>query len=244
MSQLLSIIIPCLNEEENVEDVLRDVTSILNNSDINYEVIVVDDQSSDATLHRAEQWTKKNPEFNVRVLYKELHRRGYGAAVKYGLAFANGEFAIFVSADLVDPVNLIPKMYLELVSGCDVAQVSRYLEKNNSKTIPFSYKFFQFFYRIGVRVALGQYIPDSTYAFKMFRRSKILAMGVASNRFNISPEIMFKSILAGLKVSFISGSQGVRVGGVSKFKFHKEGIGFGMCLIRAWLHRNRLIYWF
>jgi dolichol-phosphate mannosyltransferase len=244
MNQLLSIIIPCLNEEDNVEDILSEVTSILKQSKISYEVIVVDDQSSDATLHYAEQWAKKNLECNVRVIYKELHRRGYGAAVKYGLAFAKGEFALFVSADLVDPIDLIPKMYSELVSGQDVVQVSRYLEKHNSKTIPFSYKFFQYFYRIGVRVALGQYIPDSTYAFKMFRRSKILAMGVAANRFNISPEIMFKSILAELNVSFISGSQGIRVGGESKFKFHKEGIGFGMCLIRSWLHRKRLIFWF
>lgn len=244
MKRLLSVIIPCLNEEENVENVLRDVINILKQASIDYEVIVVDDQSSDKTLYRAEQWANQHEDCNVRVVYKELHRRGYGAAVKYGLAFANGEFVIFVSADLVDPIDLIPRMYSELVNGCDVAQVSRYLDKNNSRTIPFSYKFFQFFYRIGVRVALGEYIPDSTYAFKMFHRSKILAMGVASNRFNISPEIMFKSILAGLNIKYISGSQGVRVGGVSKFKFHKEGIGFGMCLIRAWLHRNRLIFWF
>lgn len=244
MQPLLSVIIPCLDEEDNVADVLRSVTEMLINAGINYEVIVVDDQSIDATKHLAEQWAKEHSDRNVRVIYKELHRRGYGAAVKYGLAYANGEYAIFVSADLVDPINLIPQMYSDLQGGCDVAQVSRYLEKNNSQTIPFSYKFFQFFYRIGVRIALGQYIPDSTYAFKMFRRSKILAMGVASNRFNISPEIMFKCIIAGLNVRFISGAQGVRVGGVSKFKFHKEGIGFGMCLIRAWLHRNRLIFWF
>lgn len=244
MNPLLSVIIPCLDEEDNVENVLRDVTELLISADINYELIVVDDQSTDGTLSRAEKWAKEHPNCRVKVVYKELHRRGYGAAVKYGLAFAIGEYAIFISADLVDPIKLIPIMYTELKNGCDVAQVSRYLEKANSNTIPFSYKFFQFFYRIGVRVALGKYIPDSTYAFKMFRRSKILAMGVASNRFNISPEIMFKSILAGLNVKFISGSQGVRVGGVSKFKFHKEGIGFGMCLIRAWLHRNRLIFWF
>jgi glycosyltransferase involved in cell wall biosynthesis len=244
MNPLLSVIIPCLDEEENVEGVLQDVTAMLLDSGLNYEVIVVDDQSSDATLHRAERWTNEHPDLNVRVIYKELHRRGYGAAVKYGLAFAKGEYAIFVSADLVDPINLIPQMYSELQNGCDVVQVSRYLEKANSSTIPFSYKFFQFFYRLGVRVALGKNIPDSTYAFKMFQRSKILAMGVVSNRFNISPEIMFKSILGGLKVQFISGSQGVRVGGVSKFKFHKEGIGFGMCLIRSWLHRHQLIFWF
>jgi len=244
MNELLSVIIPCLDEEENVQEVLREVTAVLMDSGIRYEIIVVDDQSSDATLHLAEQWVQLHPNCNVRVIYKELDRRGYGAVVKYGLAFAKGDYAIFVSADLVDPISLIPKMYSELQNGSDVAQISRYLEKNNSSTIPFSYKFLQFFFRIGVRVALGEHIPDSTYAFKMFSRSKILSMGVASNRFNISPEIMFKSILAGLNVRFISGAQGVRAGGVSKFKFRKEGIGFGICLIRAWLHRNRLIFWF
>jgi dolichol-phosphate mannosyltransferase len=244
LKPLLSVIIPCLDEEENIGNVLRNTTEFLSGADINYEVIVVDDQSVDSTLSNAEKWVSTHPKCRVRIFHKELHRRGYGAAVKYGLAHAVGDYAIFVSADLVDPINLIPKMYGELNNGCDVVQVSRYLEKINSNTIPLSYKFFQFFYRIGVYVALGQHIPDSTYAFKMFRRSKILAMGVASNRFNISPEIMFKSILAGLKVVFISGSQGVRVGGASKFKFHKEGIGFGMCLLRAWLHRNKLIFWF
>ena len=244
MKPLLSLIIPCLDEEDNICDVLLAVTTLLFDAGINYEVIVVDDQSTDATNSRAEQWTNQNPARNVSIIYKDLHRRGYGAAVKYGLAFAKGDYAIFVSADLVDPINLIPGMYLELLNGFDVVQVSRYLEKSNSTTIPFTYKFFQFFYRIGVRLALGKYIADSTYAFKMFRRSKILAMGLVSNRFNISPEIMFKSILAGLNVLFISGSQGIRLSGESKFKFHKEGLGFGMCLLRAWMHRNGIIYWF
>ena len=244
MKPLLSVIIPCLDEEENVENVLHSVTEMLTKSNINYEIIVIDDKSTDATLQRAETWALNRPECHIEVIHKELDRRGYGAVVKYGLAFARGEYAIFVAADLVDPISLIPKMYLELQDGCDVVQVSRYLEAENSNTIPFSYKFFQFFYRLGVRISLSRHIPDSTYAFKMFKRSKILAMGVASNRFNISPEILFKSLIAGLDVRFISGAQSVRVGGVSKFKFHKEGIGFGVCLIRAWLHRNRIIFWF
>ncbi|MFB9159182.1 glycosyltransferase family 2 protein [Chromobacterium violaceum] len=240
----LSIIIPCLNEEENVEQILDSVTAAVSGKITDYEIIIVDDQSDDSTLSLAQKWSVENPNSKVRVLYKELHRRGYGAAVKYGLAFAEGEYAIFVSADCVDPIHLMPEMYQLLESGYDLIQVSRYLEKNNSSTIPFSYKFYQFFYRRGVLFSLGQWIPDSTYAFKMFRRTKVLATGLSANRFNISPEIMFKAILSGMKIKFISGAQGTRVGGESKFKFHKEGIGFGMCLIRAFCHRKGLIYWF
>jgi glycosyltransferase involved in cell wall biosynthesis len=244
LHNLLTIIIPCLDEEENVVNVLENVTEVLIANRINFELVVVDDQSADETLKRAEAWCLARPTSNARVVYKELHRRGYGAAVKYGLAFAKGEYAVFVSADLVDPIHLIPKMYRELEAGVDVVQVSRYLELSDSSTIPFKYKFFQFFYRIGVQAALGKQIPDSTYAFKMFRRSKILAMGLSANRFNISPEIMFKSILANLNIKFIPGAQGTRESGVSKFKFRKEGVGFAMCLVRGWLHRNNIVFWF
>ena len=244
MSIDLSIIIPCLNEEENVDGILDSVYSIAKNLEGSYEIVVIDDQSIDSTYTKINQWINNNPECNIKLIYKELYRRGYGATVKYGLAYSQGEYAIFVSADMVDPIHLIPQMYSVVKNGYDVAQVSRYLDKNNSITIPFSYKFFQFFFRGGVRIALGKYIPDSTYAFKMFNRSKVTAMGISSNRFNISPEIMFKSILAGHKIKYISGAQGTRANGVSKFKFHKEGIGFGICLVRAYLHRKNIIYWF
>jgi len=244
MENLLSIIIPCLNEEANVELVLDKVTELMELRSIKCEVIVVDDQSTDSTRHKAEEWVTRNSKKYVSVLYKDLDRRGYGAVVKYGLSHAKGDYAVFVSADLVDPIELLPVMYDNLEKGYDLVQVSRYLEIENSRSIPFSYKFFQFFYRYGVRFSLGERIMDSTYSFKMFKRSKILSVGLASNRFNISPEIMFKSVLADYKILFIPGSQGTRAQGVSKFKFYKEGLGFGLCLIRAFLHRKRLIFWF
>ena len=78
----------------------------------------------------------------------------------------------------------------------------------------------------------------------MFRRREMLGVGLSQNRFSISPEITFKSILQGGEVAYIPGSQGVRERGVSKFLFRKEGIGFSYCLLRAFLHRTRLAYWF
>jgi len=240
----LSIIVPCLDEEENVALVLDSISDLISKTDISYEIILVDDQSEDLTLSIAEQWKKEKNSEKLSIYYKDLERRGYGAAVKYGLAYATGKYAIFVSADLVDPIHLIPEMLNLCKSGADIVQCSRYLEKKDSLTIPFSYKFFQFFFRIGVRVSLGMSIPDSTYAFKMMDRNKVHAMGLSGNRFNISPEIMFKSILAGLNVKFIAGSQSTREFGVSKFSFTKEGFGYGMCLVRAFLHRFKIVFWF
>ena len=241
----LTIVVPCLNEVENIVGTLDNIYSKLQGQGFTYEIIVVDDVSEDDTFAVSSQWAEQHKgSVPVKVISRSLDRRGYGAVVRYGAAYGTGRYCIFVSADNVDPVHLIPKMYAEMENGAILAQCSRYIRAGDDSTIPFSYKFFQFFFRIGVRIAIGYGIPDSTYAFKMFRRRELLGVGLSSNRFNISPEITFKSILIGGEVSYVPGAQGVRQGGKSKFIFHKEGLGYGYCLIRAFFHRYRLIYWF
>jgi len=241
----LTIVVPCLNEVENIIGTLDNVYLTLRDQPLKYEIIVVDDVSEDDTFAVANQWAKQHKgQVPVKVIQRSLHRRGYGAVVRYGTAYGTGRYCIFVSADNVDPVHLIPEMYNEMEKGAILAQCSRYIRAGDDSTIPFSYKFYQFFFRIGVRIAIGYSIPDSTYAFKMFRRRELLGVGLSSNRFNISPEITFKSILIGGNVSYVPGAQGVRQGGKSKFIFHKEGLGYGYCLIRAFFHRHKLVYWF
>jgi glycosyltransferase involved in cell wall biosynthesis len=241
----LTIVIPCLNEAENILVTLDNIYNTLQETALTYEIIVVDDISEDETFAVASKWARDHKGLvQIKVITRSLHRRGYGAVVRYGAAYGTGRYCIFVSADNVDPVHLIPQLYKEMESGAILAQCSRYIRTGDDSTIPFSYKFYQFFFRIGVRIAIGYSIPDSTYAFKMFRRRELLGVGLSSNRFNISPEITFKSILMGGKVSYVPGAQGVRKGGKSKFVFHKEGLGYGYCLIRAFFHRYHLIYWF
>ena len=241
----LTIVIPCLNEVENIIGTLDNVYSTLKEQSFTYEIIVVDDISEDETFAVSSKWAKQHQGLiPVHVIQRSLHRRGYGAVVRYGTAYGSGRYCIFVSADNVDPINLIPQMYTEMENGAILAQCSRYIRAGDDSTIPFSYKFYQFFFRIGVRLAIGYGIPDSTYAFKMFRRRELLGVGLSSNRFNISPEITFKSILIGGEVAYVPGAQGVRQGGKSKFIFHKEGLGYGYCLLRTFFHRHKLIYWF
>jgi len=241
----LTIVIPCLNEVENIIGTLDNVYLTLKEHSISYEIIVVDDISDDETFAVASGWAQQHTGLvPVKVITRSLHRRGYGAVVRYGTAYGSGRYCIFVSADNVDPVHLIPQMYTDMENGAILVQCSRYIRAGDDSTIPFSYKFFQVFFRIGVRIAIGYSIPDSTYAFKMFRRRDLLGVGLSSNRFNISPEITFKSILIGGKGSYVPGAQGIRQGGKSKFIFHKEGLGYGYCLIRTFFHRYKLIYWF
>ena len=243
----LSIIIPCLNEAENVEQcigsVLHAADSIPNCIS---EIVVVDDHSEDDTYAVASKYIEaSNLSGRVRLIRRDLRRRGYGAVVRYGVAHAYGRYAIFVSADMVDPIEHLPVFYKMMEEdGAALVQCSRYQNPNDTDTIPFIYKFWQFFYRRFAKLILGTTLSDTTYAFKMFKRMEMLALGLTQNRFSISPEITFKAILSGGKVETFAAPQGTRVYGVSKFRFTKEAFGYGYVLFRAILHRTRLILWF
>lgn len=237
----LSVIVPCLNEEDNICEALNILRKELEG--IDYEVLIIDDQSNDETKNVAEYWISENNVDNYIVLKKDMARRGYGAVIKYGLAYASGRYVMFYSADMVDPIHLTSKM-LRLVRENDLVQVSRYQDPSNARDIPFKYKFYQFFYRRFAHIALGDEVVDSTYAFKIFDRRLIMSLGLSSNRFSISPEILFKSHLAGRKIVFVEGAQSHREKGASKFIFMKEGPGFIWCLLRAFLHRTKILFWF
>jgi hypothetical protein len=146
-----------------------------------------------------------------------LHRRGFGAVERYGIVHGKRRYCLFVSADNVDHVNFITQLYNEREKRVILSQCSRHMRPGDDSSIPFSYKLFQFLIRIGVRIAIGHSISDSTFAFKMFHRRELLEVGVSPNRFNIGPEITYKSILIRGDVSYVTGAQGVRQSGKPNF---------------------------
>jgi glycosyltransferase involved in cell wall biosynthesis len=239
----LSIVIPCLNEEENIETILTQLSGILSPTKIAVETLVLDDQSDDDTFMIAQKSISRFQDLNIRVIRRYQPRRGYGAIVRYGMAHGTGKYCIFVAADGVDPIELIPSFLERMRAGADLVQCSRYLNPADDKTIPFKYKFYQVIFRFLLRLLLGENIRDSTYAFKMFNRIELMALGLSQNRFSISPEITFKVLLSGGKIEYVAAGQGTRVKGESKFVFRREGRGYAYVLFRAWLHRIGIL-WF
>jgi len=241
----LTILIPCLNEQDNICEILDDLNNLRNQHGLHsFEVLVLDDASTDQTFQKCYDCIEKFPNLNLRVVRRFEPRRGYGAIVRFGIANARGKYCVPVAADRVDPIDLIPDFLKRVRNGADLVQCSRYLNPDDAATIPFKYKFYQVIWRFLIRVLFAQEIRDSTYAFKIFSRVDVLALGLDSNRFSISPEIFFKVMLSGGKIEFVAAGQGVRQRGKSKFIFRREGLGYGYVLARAWLHKTRLMLWF
>jgi glycosyltransferase involved in cell wall biosynthesis len=113
---LVSVVIPCLNEAENIEECVRTACEVLRSNDIDGEVLVVDNASEDdsAVLAAAA---------GARVISEP--RRGYGSAYLAGFAAARGRYIVMADADLTYDFNEIPRFVAELDGGAELVMGDR-----------------------------------------------------------------------------------------------------------------------
>jgi Glycosyl transferase family 2 len=108
---LVSVVIPCLNEAENIEACVKGARDALEGASLNGEVIVVDNASDDSSAVLAER-------AGARVVHEP--RRGYGSAYLAGLAVARGEYIVMADADLTYDFGEIPHFVRELAEGAEL----------------------------------------------------------------------------------------------------------------------------
>lgn len=112
-----SIIVPAYNEERIIRDTLRKVSTYFEER-YSFEIIVVDDGSSDKTREFAEVYAKDNG--SVKVIGDGANR-GKGYAVRKGVEAASGKYILFTDADLSTPIEEVEKLKLWLENGYDMA---------------------------------------------------------------------------------------------------------------------------
>src|SRR5580658_5519698 len=115
-STLLSVVIPCLNEEENIEECVSTALAVLEQKGIDGEVLVVDNASEDDSAALAAA-------AGARVISEP--RRGYGSAYLAGFAAAKGKYIVMADADLTYDFNEIPRFVAELNGGAELVMGDR-----------------------------------------------------------------------------------------------------------------------
>ena len=142
---LLSIVVPCFNEEESVEIFFKEIQKVL--ADQNYEIIYINDGSSDNTLKKI----KKLVNENSNIKYISFSRNfGKESAIYAGLKNASGDLVCLIDVDLQHPPSLIPEM-IETVSNEDYDVVAaRRISRKGEPAIKsfFSHSFYKIFNRI------------------------------------------------------------------------------------------------
>ncbi|UYN90567.1 MAG: glycosyltransferase family 2 protein [Anaerolineales bacterium] len=117
----LSLIIPAYNEEQRLPASLGSVFEFVSQQDFTWEVVVVENGSSDSTLRIAREFADKHPGFHVL----QANGRGKGLAVRQGMLFAQGEWRMMLDADLSMPVNEIPRFIPPAIQNSEVIIASR-----------------------------------------------------------------------------------------------------------------------
>lgn len=130
----ISIVVPCYNEEDNIEVFIKELkTTISKIPNVDYEIIFVDDGSIDNTFSLIEKLNKKNKKIKLLSFSRNF---GKEAAILAGLRMTSGDCAITIDADLQHPINLIPKMFKEWKNGFEIVngiKKNRINEKNINK---------------------------------------------------------------------------------------------------------------
>lgn len=119
---LISVVVAAYNESENLPELYRQLISVFNDLDVNLEIVVIDDGSTDRTL----DWLRIVSQKDHRVRYISFSRNfGHQAAVTGGLRKATGDAVIVMDADLQDPPTVIPRMLEKWREGYDIVRGTR-----------------------------------------------------------------------------------------------------------------------
>lgn len=123
-----ALVVPTFNEAGNIGVVLERAVNALNRQSIPWQLLVVDDESSDGTHRIACEFAKS--ESRVRVLQRRA-QRGLAGAITYGWSQTDAELLGVIDADLQHPPELLPDLLAELSSGFDIAIASRYVRPHS-----------------------------------------------------------------------------------------------------------------
>jgi polyisoprenyl-phosphate glycosyltransferase len=144
---MISLVIPILNEEKLIDELVKRTISALDSFITDYEIIFVDDGSTDMSLEKILECQQKNSKIKVLSLSKNF---GHQAAYTAGLEHCKGEIVATMDGDLQDPPELLPTMYKMIIEkNYDIVSGKKIGRKGKKGRILYAVLFHLFFKKIG-----------------------------------------------------------------------------------------------
>lgn len=219
----ISVIIPMFNEEENVPETISRVKKLLEDSGGSYEIIPVNDGSTDGTLEVLDQIASKDPHVRVVSYWKN---GGRGKALRYGFKAARGRYISTIDADLsYDPAYILQMAkVLDEESDIDVVLVSPYMEGGTTEGVPRDRLFVSKMGNKVLQLAMPEKIHTLTCIVRCYRNEVIGSLDLESDGKEIHLEILSKMLAMGYHVREIPAVLTSRKKGKSKFAFKSTAV--------------------
>ncbi len=198
-TELLSIFFPMWNEEAYIERAISESKAVcdamVSNGTIgDYELIIVDDKSTDRTPEIADALAADDP--HVRVIHHEVNRK-LGGSIKTGFASARGDIVLYSDADLPFDFQEVPRaIRLLRLYSADLISAYRFDRTGEGYTRAI----YTFFYNLLIRTMFGVKARDINFAFKLVRRNVLDGVALRSEGSFIDAELIIRAIRTGFEL--------------------------------------------
>jgi len=211
----VTLIIPAYNEEKTIGDVIKDTTEIMDLYGLPYEIIVVDDGSTDNTKLVALSTC------NATVFSNEPNR-GKGYCLRRALKQARGDIIVTLDSDGEHKPKEIPDLITPLFEGNDIVSGSRFMGNRTDVTTKLN-QVGNFLFNTAILALTGRQVTDSQTGFRAMKRDVVDKLNLQSDGYEIETEITVKSLRNGFKLKEVPISIDRRKYSMSKIKILTDG---------------------
>lgn len=227
---MISVVVPALNEELAISDTVKSIASVLEaNRLVPFEIIIVDDGSSDGTATLA-------LEAGARVI-SHPHNVGYGRSIKDGIVAAKFETIVITDADGTYPIGDIPKLVDRHAVGFDMTVGARQGEHHRESIIKMPLRWIL---RKLVEFTAGRHIPDINSGLRVFDRSTaLLYLNALCDTFSFTTSMTLSYMMTGRFVTYCPIDYHKRIG-KSKVRLLSDSIRTFQYILEAAIYFNPL----
>lgn len=228
-----TIIIPCRDEEENVDIILDNIK--YGSKYLDYEILFIDDFSKDQTLNRLIELSSNNE----NVFYKINKAKGLGGAISLGLKEAKGDYITIMMADSADSIGDL-NSYFEIIQENKVDAIfgSRFIKGSEIVGYPPVKLILNRLFNYFTKILFFSNYNDFTNSFKVYKKEVINNIfPIVSENFNIFLELPLKTISRGYNYKIIPIKYFNRTKGEAKFKIKELGSSYLFTLLYCFLEK-------